>query len=159
MSSLIGPDELASALAAGAVTVLDVQYNLVGTPGTELYAAAHVPGAAHLDLDAALAGPPGQSGRHPLPDPAGLQEALREAGVDDDTEVVVYDQRTSLAAARAWWILRWAAHPQVRVLDGGLAAWQVAGHPVTADVPAVSRGTITVRPGSVPVLDLSLIHI
>ena len=112
-------------------TLLDVQYNLRGTPGPELYAAAHLPGAPHLDLDAALAGPPGARGRHPLPDPAVLEAALRAAGVGDDDEVVVYDQATSLAAGRAWWVLRWAGHPQVRVLDGGLEAWRRAGMPVT----------------------------
>ncbi|HEX6917877.1 MAG TPA: rhodanese-like domain-containing protein, partial [Phycicoccus sp.] len=59
----------------------------------------------------------------------------------------------SLAAARAWWVLRWAGHPQVRVLDGGLEAWRRAGHPVTSDVPDPAPGDIRVRPGSVPVLD------
>lgn len=153
MSALVTADELATALTRGEVRVLDVQYNLRGTPGADLYAAAHVPGAPHLDLDAALAGPPGMRGRHPLPEPAVLEAALGAAGVDDDDEVVVYDQATSLASGRAWWVLRWAGHPQVRVLDGGLAAWRAAGHPVTRAVPAPALGDIRVRPGSVPVLD------
>ena len=153
MSALVTPDELATLLSRGGVRVLDVQYNLRGTPGGQLYAAAHLPGAPHLDLDAALAGAPGVRGRHPLPDPALLQEALRACGVGDDDEVVVYDQATSLAAGRAWWVLRWAGHPQVRVLDGGLAAWQRAGMPVTDQVPTPAPGDLTVRPGSVPVLD------
>ncbi len=153
MSALITADDLATALARGEVRVLDVQYNLRGTPGRELYAAGHLPGAPFLDLDAALAGPPGPAGRHPLPDPAALEEALRGNGVGDDDEVVVYDQRTSLSAARAWWVLRWAGHPQVRVLDGGLAAWQRAGGDLSTEVPALDRGDIVVRPGSVPVLD------
>jgi thiosulfate/3-mercaptopyruvate sulfurtransferase len=153
MSALVTADELADLLARGEAKVVDVQYNLRGTPGPELYAAAHVPGAPHLDLDAALAGSPGVRGRHPLPDPDVLQAALRACGVGDDDEVVVYDQATSLAAARAWWVLRWAAHPQVRVLDGGLDAWRRAGLPVTTQVPAPAPGDLVVRPGSVPVLD------
>ncbi|GAA4403526.1 sulfurtransferase [Fodinibacter luteus] len=153
MRALVTPDDLAADLERGAVRVVDVQYALTGTPGRELYAVAHVPGAPHLDLDAALAGPPGVRGRHPLPDPGVLEVALRECGLDDDTEVVVYDQRTSLGAGRAWWVLRWAGHPGVRVLDGGLAAWRRAGLPLTAEVPRPAPGTITVRPGSVPVLD------
>ena len=153
MQPLITADELAAALRRDEVVVLDVQFALTGTPGPELYAAGHVPGAPFLDLDTALAGPPGRAGRHPLPDPVVLQEALRACGVDDDTTVVVYDQRTSLSAARAWWVLRWAGHPAVRVLDGGLAAWERAGYEVTADVPTPAPGTMTVRPGSVPVLD------
>ncbi|WP_392545258.1 sulfurtransferase [Oryzobacter telluris] len=151
--ALVTADDLATLLARGEAAVVDVQYALRGTPGPELYRAAHVPGAPFVDLDEALAGPPGRRGRHPLPDPAVLEAALRRAGLDDDTEVVVYDQQTSLASARAWWVLRWAGHPQVRVLDGGLAAWQRAGLPVTQDVPTPEPGSITVRPGSVPVLD------
>ena len=153
MSALVTADELATLLSRGEVTVIDVQYNLRGTPGPELYAAAHLPGAPHLDLDTALAGPPGVRGRHPLPDPDVLERALRACGVGDDDEVVVYDQATSLASGRAWWVLRWAGHPQVRVLDGGLAAWVASGQPVTTDVPSPAPGDLTVRPGSVPVLD------
>lgn len=156
MSALVTADDLASALGRGEVVVLDVQFALTatgGSPGRELYAAGHVPGAPFLDLDTALAGPPGPGGRHPLPDPAVLEDALRTAGVRSDSDVVVYDQRTSMSAARAWWVLRWAGHPRVRVLDGGLAAWVRAGHPVTTEVPSPARGDVVVRPGSVPVLD------
>lgn len=133
--------------------VLDVQFELGGRPGHELHAAGHLPGAAHLDLDTALAGPPGDGGRHPLPDPDVLQAALREAGVDDDVRVVVYDQATSLAAARAWWVLRWAGLDDVRVLDGGLAAWQAEGHELSTEAVLRPPGLVTVRPGSLPVLD------
>lgn len=153
MNALVTPHDLAAELSRQAVKVIDVQYSLRGTPGPQLYAEAHLPGAPHLDLDAALAGPPGVRGRHPLPDPDVLETALRACGIDDDDEVVVYDQDTSLAAGRAWWVLRWAAHPQVRVLDGGLAAWRRAGLPVTDAVPHPTPGRLTVRAGSVPVLD------
>jgi len=132
--------------------VLDVQYTLSGE-GPALYAAAHLPGAPHLDLDAVLAGPPGDGGRHPLPDADVLQDGLRALGVREGDSVVVYDQQTSLASARAWWILRWAGLTDVRVLDGGLAAWQEAGLAVTTDVSEPTTGDVTVRVGSVPVLD------
>lgn len=154
-----GPDplvtvaELADVLHSPGLVVLDVQWNLVGEPGTDLYARAHIAEAPHLDLDTDLAGPPGVHGRHPLPEPLRLQDALRRAGVSDDSRVVVYDQATSLAAARAWWVLRWAGLGDVRVLDGGLTAWQAAGMPVTSAVLTPHLGSVTARPGSVPVLD------
>ncbi len=154
-SALVSPDILAEELdgrLALRPLVIDVQFELGGRPGPELFAAEHIPDALHLDLDTALAGPPGDGGRHPLPDPEVLQQALRDIGVDDDTRVVVYDQATSLSAARAWWVLRWAGMPDVRVLDGGLTAWRMAGHETTTEPGARPPGTVTVRPGSLEVL-------
>ncbi|WP_404382088.1 sulfurtransferase [Knoellia locipacati] len=152
MSTLLSPTELRALVDTGEVRVLDVQYTLSGD-GPALYAVAHLPGAPHLDLDAVLAGPAGPGGRHPLPEPAVLEAGLRAVGLCEGETVVVYDQQTSLAAARAWWVLRWAGGLEVRVLDGGLAAWQSEGGPVTTDVPTPVPGDVSVRPGSVPVLD------
>lgn len=155
MTTLIAPAALAERLDRGEpVIVLDVQYNLVGTPGRDLYAVTHLPGARFVDLDTELAGVPGAGGRHPLPDLAVLETALRGKGIDDDSAVVVYDQGTGLGSARAWWLLTYVGLLGVQVLDGGLAAWAGAGLPVsdaTPDSPA--PGSVTVRPGALPVLD------
>ncbi|HEX5598046.1 MAG TPA: sulfurtransferase [Micromonosporaceae bacterium] len=142
--------ELAS---ADPPTLLDTRWRLSGPPGRDDYAAGHLPGAVFLDLDAELSGPPGPGGRHPLPDPAGLQRALRRAGVRNDHPVVIYDDGDGPPAARAWWTLRWAGHRAVRVLDGGYPAWRAAGQPVTTEVPVPVPGDMTVRPGGLPVLD------
>ncbi|MGH3933977.1 MAG: sulfurtransferase [Pseudonocardiaceae bacterium] len=133
--------------------VVDVRWSLSGAPGRSDYQAGHLPGAVFLDMDTDLAGPPGQGGRHPLPDPAVLQAALRAAGIGPTATVVAYDAADGSVAARLWWLLRWAGHPTVAVLDGGIAAWCAAGLPVTTDVPEPRVGTITVRPGEMPVLD------
>lgn len=145
-------DELGGVLPLRPV-LLDVQYQLGGPPSPELYASGHLPGARHLPLEGALAGEPGADGRHPLPEPAALEAALRVAGLDDDAQVVVYDQGSGLGSARAWWVLRWAGIDDVRVLDGGLAAWRGAGLAVTTDEVPAPPGTVQVRPGSLPVLD------
>ncbi|MGW4467014.1 sulfurtransferase [Micromonospora sp. NPDC004704] len=139
--------------ATAAPTVLDVRWRLAGPPGRDDYVAGHLPGAVFVDLDADLCGAPGPDGRHPLPDPAALQRVLRAAGILTNHPVVVYDAGDGLAAARAWWTLRWAGHTRVRVLDGGYPAWVTAGHPVTTEVPTPAPGDVTVRPGSLPVLD------
>jgi thiosulfate/3-mercaptopyruvate sulfurtransferase len=159
------PTMAARLTQAARPTVLDVRWRLrpPGTapagPGRESasgwgdYAAGHLPGAVFVDLDSQLCGPPGEGGRHPLPDPAALQRELRAAGIRAGHPVVVYDSGEGQAAARTWWTLRWAGIPDVRVLDGGYAAWVAAGHPTTSEVPDPPAGNIVVRPGSMPVLD------
>jgi thiosulfate/3-mercaptopyruvate sulfurtransferase len=152
--SLISVPALAEALASGEPpTVLDVRWRLSGPPTRADYEAAHVPGAAFIDLDAELCGKPGAGGRHPLPDPEALEESLRAAGVRGDRAVVAYDAGESQAAARLWWTLRWAGHPRVLVLDGGFAAWLADNRPVEPGTVTPPRGDFTVRPGQLPVLD------
>ncbi len=145
---LIGAHDLADRLDE--VTVLDVRWRLGGPPGEQEHAAGHVPGAAYVDLDTALADPPGAGGRHPLPDPSRLQAALRAAGVRGDRPVVVYDDWQGRAAARCWWLLRWAGHQDVRVLDGGWGAWRDAGLDVATGPEVVEPGDLVVRPGALP---------
>jgi thiosulfate/3-mercaptopyruvate sulfurtransferase len=152
---LITVEGLAGALAGGAQrpALLDVRWELGGPPGRAQYAEGHIPGAVFVDLEHDLAGAPGPEGRHPLPSPAAFTAAMRVAGVFIDRPVVVYDAASAIAAARAWWLLRYHGHRHVTVLDGGLAAWVKAGHPVQVPVPVVSPGDFVARPGQMPVLD------
>jgi thiosulfate/3-mercaptopyruvate sulfurtransferase len=155
---LINARELADLLRgrqADARVLLDVRWTLAGSDH-DGYLAAHIPGAVFVDLDHELAAPPGLGGRHPLPDPADLQAVWRAAGIDDDSSVVVYDGGSGLASARAWWLLRWSGLRDVRVLDGGLAAWSaMAGRrTVAGSERADDLGTVTVRPGSMPVVEV-----
>lgn len=151
---LVEAAELAARIESAAPpTLLDVRWRLAGPPGRDDYVAGHLPGAVFVDLDAELCGRPGAAGRHPLPDPAALQAALRRAGVRTGHPVVVYDGGDGMAAARAWWTLRWAGHRPVRVLHGGWPAWVAAGLPVDTGAVTPSPGDLTVRPGGLPVLD------
>jgi thiosulfate/3-mercaptopyruvate sulfurtransferase len=153
-SLLIGVESLAAELAgAQPPIVLDVRWRLGGPPGIDSYRAGHLPGAVYVDLDTDLSGPPGAGGRHPLPDAADFEAAMRRAGVRAGHPVVAYDDGDSTIAARAWWTLRYFGHDQVRVLDGGFRAWAAAGHPVTVDEPSVAAGDLTAVPGHLPVLN------
>ncbi|MCE8032338.1 MAG: sulfurtransferase [Halomonas sp.] len=128
---LITANELADSLRSRQPPlVLDCRARLGdGDAGRRLWEAGHVPGSLHLDLDRDLAAAPGEGGRHPLPTPEAFTATLQRLGVSPDLPVVVLDDMGGqLAAARAWWMLAvWAGHPDVRVLDGGLRAWQEAG--------------------------------
>lgn len=153
-SPLVGVAELRGLLEAGRpVTVLDVRYRMGGPPGRAAFEAGHVPGATYVDLDADLAAPPGTGGRHPLPAPGALEAALRRVGVREDRPVVVYDDWSGHAAARCWWLLRWAGHHDVRVLDGAWPAWAAAGGPVETGWSDPQPGDLAVRPGGLPVVE------
>lgn len=152
---LITVEELVELLAHPiAPAVLDVRWSLNGPVGKDDYLASHIPGASFVDLDAVLAGPPGERGRHPLPDPAEAAAALRDAGVDIERPVVVYDARDSSASARAWWVLRWLGHEDVRVLDGGFAAWIRAELPVAEGTHFVPQGDFVGLPGAMPIISV-----
>jgi len=154
-SVLIEVPELAERLRLpGSPVLADVRWSLGGPPGRPGYEAGHLPGAAWVDLEAELSGPPGTGGRHPLPRPEVFSAAMRRIGVGSGSEVVVYDAGTSLAAARLWWLLLDAGHPRVRVLDGGLAAWQQAGLPVQSGAEtARPAGDFVARPGHLERVD------
>ncbi|MGN6599949.1 MAG: sulfurtransferase [Actinomycetes bacterium] len=129
---LISAAELAAALESGGegpsrLRVLDVRWSLGSGADRDAYGAGHVPTAVFCDLDDVLAGPPGAAGRHPLPDPRHVQAWLASHLISAEDEVVVYDGRDSVAAARAWWVLRWVGQSGVRVLDGGWDAWLAGG--------------------------------
>ena len=140
-SPLIDVTELAAALAGDRPPVLlDVRWALATGPDRARYLQGHLPGARFADLDAELAGPPGDGGRHPLPSADRFAAAMRAHGVRAATPVVCYDAGPGLSAARAWWLLRHFGHADVRVLDGGYTAWTAAGHPV-------ETGEVTAAPG------------
>ncbi len=125
---LIGADELRERLGTpDAPQLLDVRWRLneADGAGLERFRQGHLPGARFLDLEAVLTGPLSDPvlGRHPLPSPEHVTSALSALGIDPGREIVVYDEPGSFAAGRAWWVLRWLGL-DVRVLDGGLNAWQ-----------------------------------
>lgn len=136
--------------SAAAPVLLDVRWELGDPAGRAHYESAHLPGAVFVDLDAELSGPPTrEGGRHPLPRIEDLQAAARRWGLRNGSPVVAYDNTGGRAAARAWWLLRWAGHRDVRLLDGGLGAWLAAGL-------ASEKGPITPNPGDVVLADVGL---
>lgn len=146
MSLLIQPADLAQLLRGDRPpALLDVRWQLGRSDGHEQYLAAHIPGAVYVDLDSELAGHGhATDGRHPLPTAAELQRAARRWGLRTGQPVVVHDASGNAAAARAWWLLRWAGITDVRLLDGGLRAWQAAGQCVASGEELPPPGDVVV---------------
>ncbi len=153
-TTLIEPEELAApraldASGASEWAVLDCRFDLVRPEwGASAYAAGHIPGALYAHLDRDLSGPvSAQTGRHPLPTPEQLAETFSRWGIDASVQVVTYDQGNGAHAARLWWLLRWAGHRNVAVLNGGFAAWQQAGLPVETVTREPTARQFRWRPG------------
>ncbi|WP_296555540.1 sulfurtransferase [Pigmentiphaga sp.] len=149
-STLISAQALHALLQSPSpAVVFDCSFDLsdIGA-GERAHAAGHIPGAFHVHLDRDLSGPKtGGNGRHPLPRREDFAALMARLGVSDATQVVCYDTAGGAMAARLWWLLRWAGHGAVAVLDGGLAAWRDAGYPLEAGQPAApAPGTFTLRP-------------
>ncbi|ABW11456.1 Ketopantoate reductase ApbA/PanE domain protein [Parafrankia sp. EAN1pec] len=152
---LVDAKRLHDLVATGpAPVLLDVRWALGDPHGREHYLAGHLPGAVYVDLDTELAAAPGgTAGRHPLPAVEDLQRAARRWGVSAGRPVVVYDDNGGLAAARAWWLLRWAGLSDVRILDGALGAWREAGFPLATGDVVPAPGDVVLSAGHLPTLD------
>jgi thiosulfate/3-mercaptopyruvate sulfurtransferase len=153
---LISVDDLPDALNAGA-QLLDVRWELTAPPGTghRQYLDGHLPAARFADLEYVFTGLrlDRNDGRHPLPDAERIGMGLGALGIDPERPIVVYDRPGSFAAARAWWVLRWAGLNAL-VLDGGFPAWQASGGAVeTGEVPPPAQfTTVTVTTGHLPTI-------
>lgn len=137
-TSLISVSGLAKFLEDPNWVIVDCRFWLDDQErGRQDYLVSHIPGSIYFHLDENLSGPiiEGATGRHPLPDPDQLVTFLGSKGIDDGTQVVVYDDRGGMIAARLWWLLRWLGHENVAVLDGGYPSWVADGNPVTDESP------------------------
>ena len=152
---LVNRTELADLLAsASPPAVLDVRWRLGGPPGIDSYLDGHLPGASFIDLDTELSSRPGSRGRHPLPEVAVFEAAMRRAGLHVGQLAVAYDDGDSTVAARLWWMLRYYGHRQAAVLDGGFRGWATAAMPVTKVVTHPKPGDFAVTAaGAMPLLN------
>lgn len=130
---------------------------VLGDPGAgrRAWATGTIEGARYADLDTDLSGPivPGVTGRHPLPEREAFAERVGQWGIDGQTQVVAFDDKGGAFASRLWWMLRWLGHDRVAVLDGGLPAWEAAGHGHKPGVVANDPRGFELRPALVERVD------
>ena len=151
---LIDTAWLAAHLDAPDVKIADATWFLptLGRDARQEYAEAHIPGAVFFDIDdiADAASPL----PHMLPDAAKFSSRMRRLGLGDGTRIVLYDNNKYSASARAWWMLRVFGHPEVAVLDGGLAKWRAEGRPLTDEPVTPKAAHFTARQNNLLVRDL-----
>jgi len=111
--------------------------------------AGHIPGAVWVDVrawDRAFTA---------KPSPASWAKRLGDAGIDPATTVLVYGGNDVRDAARVWWLLRYWGGTDVRLFNGGWAAWTAAGGRVSTDLnkPAPKTFTLAARPSTLVTKD------
>jgi thiosulfate/3-mercaptopyruvate sulfurtransferase len=155
---MVSTQWLAEHLDAPDVKVADATWFLppLGRDAGQEYAAAHIPGAVFFDIDdiADAASPL----PHMLPDAVKFSSRMRRLGLGDGTRIVLYDNNKYSASARAWWVLRLFGHPEVAVLDGGLAKWRAEGRPVTDEPVTPKAAHFTARQNNLLVRDLAQVR-
>lgn len=146
---LISAQELMQQLSDPAVRIYDTSVLLLAAeqgytsqPGRERYLREHIPGAGFINLSEDWS-----DTRSPynntLPQIDALAEAIGRDGISNDNLVVLYSSSHLMWATRAWWLLRYAGHTNVKVLNGNLAAWLDAGLPVEAGAKAYAAATFS----------------
>jgi len=163
-SPLISAHQLRAAQADGsALLILDCSFDLSDPEsGRRAFLTEHVAGAVHADVGRELSAEHGvgvSGGRHPLPQREAFARWLAQRGLGADTLAVVYDRNRLNFAGRLWWMLRWAGHDKVAVLDGGLQAWKAAGGATETGEPATSAaGDFVLRAPLVKLVDADHVH-
>ena len=150
---LISVDQLKALHASDApLLVFDCSSEL-GNPdkADAMFAEKHIAGAvqAHLERDLSAHDPANavNGGRHPLPKRELFAQTLQALGFDNAMQAVVYDRNGANYCGRLWWMLKWAGHDAVAVLDGGLQAWEAAGGAVeSGPAPRRARGQFALKP-------------
>lgn len=148
---LIEPVELADRIGASALRIFDATVFLKpaekgyrAESGLDSYREGHIPGAAFMDQIAAVSDTSSGLG-FTLPAEDYLQSALRKLGINNDSQVVVYSTGHMMWATRAWWLLHYAGHASVRVLNGGYAGWQAVDGPINQQDESYEPGDFTLR--------------
>jgi thiosulfate/3-mercaptopyruvate sulfurtransferase len=164
-TTLISSEQLQALMASGApLRIFDCSFDLMQPhAGEQQYLDSHITGAVYANLDTALSakhGVPGahgvitaegvdtpaSGGRHPLPNREKFATWLSSVGFSNDMLAVVYDRNGANYCGRLWWMLKWAGHDNVAVLDGGLQAWAAAGGQLTTgEEPAHFQSNFTLR--------------
>ena len=145
--------------------VFDCSFELMRPEAGDVqYQESHIAGAVRSDLDRHLSAKgavdAASGGRHPLPSRDAFAAWLGQVGFMPDMQAVVYDRQGVNYCGRLWWMLKWAGHEAVAVLDGGLPKWIAEGNSVSVEIPAARpAGRVVARPApamvrsSVDVLD------
>lgn len=160
-TTLISAADLKALINQPNVVIIDSRHVLSDLEkGRRDYQANHIPTAQFAHLDEDLSGEiiAGETGRHPFPSIEKITKNLSKWGIDEQVQVIVYDQGHGGIAARLWFMLKWLGHEKVAVLDGGWKNWETLGYPTDANIPEVTPKTFTPKPNADLLVDVQFME-
>ena len=126
---LVGTSWVASHLNDPAVRIVESDEDYL------LYDSSHIPNTAKVDWFTTL--------QHPLRrdflSKADFEKLCGELGIQDDTTVVFYGDKSNWFATYALWLFQYYGHDNVRIMNGGRTKWVQEKRPLTKDVPTFPR--------------------
>lgn len=153
--NLIGVNELKQRIESDSndIVVFDASYALPGTDPSplEVYRQSRIPGALFFDIDR-IADQKSDL-PHMLCTAGEFSTHMQKLGVDNSKDIIVYGQKSpAMGPARAWWMFKIFGHDNVRILDGGLPAWQEERFYLESDPPPVKTGEQFYQADYIPAL-------
>jgi thiosulfate/3-mercaptopyruvate sulfurtransferase len=109
--------------------------------GHPLWLEGHIPGSQYVDVPTQFSDESSPL-HYTHPEPQAIADELARIGIGEGRRVVLYDSTATIWAARLWYLLDWIG-VDVRVLDGGIAAWRLGGHPVVSGEAAAPEPAAT----------------
>ncbi|NMH70451.1 sulfurtransferase [Bacillus sp. RO3] len=137
MNAIVDIEWLKKHIREDNLRVIDCRFTLNDPEeGRKRYKEDHIPGAVFFDLEKDLSGyVKRHGGRHPLPNMKNFLRKVEEAGINNQTTVVMYDEKEGAFAGRCWWLFQYIGHEKVYILNGGYSAWKQAGCSTESAIP------------------------
>jgi thiosulfate/3-mercaptopyruvate sulfurtransferase len=158
LDAVVTTEWLAEHLADTDVRVVDGTWHMphLGRDARREFTDAHIPGAVFFDIDAIA--DTETTLPHMLPSVEKFGREVGALGIGDGDQVIVYDVRGVVSAARVWWTFRAFGYEHVAVLDGGLRKWRAEGRPVESGTPSPIGRRFTARLRPALVRDLEAVR-
>jgi len=125
--------------------ILDATFYLPdsGLNAEEEYKKKHIPGAVFFDINKVA--DPNNSLPHMIPQKDLFSKMMQNLGLNNEDEIVIYDNSSFLSSARAWFLFRYFGHDKVSIMQGGLENWKNSGGNISEENVVIKKGNYTAK--------------
>ena len=127
------------------IKILDATFYLPdsGLNAEKEYNDKHIKGAVFFDINKIA--DPQNSLPHMIPSKEIFSEMMKNLGLNNDDEIIIYDNSPILSSARAWFLLRYFNHNKIFILKGGIKNWLKHNGMITSDLTVINKGNFTAQ--------------